>query len=51
MLPGALKQINEKKYDYHLRNDGGFTTIFKYGIAFWGKNCEILLDESNGQGS
>ncbi len=47
----AVKQINEKKYDYHLRNDGGFTTIFKYGIAFWGKNCEILLDESNGQGS
>ena len=47
----AVKQINEKKYDYHLRNDGGFTSIFKYGIAFWGKNCEILLDESNGQGS
>lgn len=46
---GALKQINEKKYDYHLRHDGGYNIILKYGIAFWSQSCEVLLDESGGQ--
>ncbi len=45
----AVDQINEKQYDYHLRHDGDYNTIFKFGLSFWGKKCEILLDESGRQ--
>lgn len=38
----ALKQINEKSYDTELVNKG-VKTIFKYGVAFSGKNAEITL--------
>ena len=38
----ALKQINEKAYDAELVNKG-VKTIFKYGVAFSGKNAEITL--------
>ncbi len=38
----ALKQINEKAYDTELVNKG-VKTIFKYGVAFSGKNAEITL--------
>lgn len=38
----ALKQINEKAYDTELVNKG-VKAIFKYGVAFSGKNAEITL--------
>lgn len=38
----ALKQINEKAYNTELVNKG-VKTIFKYGVAFSGKNAEITL--------
>lgn len=38
----VLKQINEKAYDTELVNKG-VKTIFKYGVAFSGKNAEITL--------
>ena len=39
----ALKQIEEKKYDTELRLQG-VDTIYKYGIAFYNKNVEIVTN-------
>lgn len=39
----ALKQINENKYDTELITSG-IKTIFKYGVAFSGKNVEITVE-------
>ncbi len=36
----ALKQIDEKKYDTELRNEG-ISPIIKIGIAFRGKNAVV----------
>jgi hypothetical protein len=36
----ALNQINEKKYDFDLKQ-WGCTDIIKYGIAFYGKGCTV----------
>ncbi|MDE6619147.1 MAG: ATP-binding protein [Lachnospiraceae bacterium] len=36
----ALKQIEEKKYDVELRNDG-YKHVSCYGIAFCGKECVV----------
>ena len=38
----ALAQIDEKKYDEALRRRG-MKTILKYGIAFWEKDCMVVL--------
>ena len=38
----AVNQIDMRQYDFDLRQEG-YTTIRKYGIAFWNKNCEILM--------
>lgn len=38
----ALKQIEERRYDAALRRDG-MEKIVKYGIAFFKKNCRIVL--------
>ena len=38
----ALAQINEKKYDEALRRRG-MKSILKYGIAFWEKECQVVL--------
>ena len=36
----ALKQIEEKKYDMELKEEG-YEDILKYGIAFYKKDCMI----------
>lgn len=36
----ALRQIEEKKYDMELRNDG-YKCVSCYGIAFCGKECAV----------
>ncbi|MBR4131640.1 MAG: AAA family ATPase, partial [Oscillospiraceae bacterium] len=38
----ALEQINQKDYAAALRSQG-VETIFKYGVAFSGKNVEVLM--------
>jgi hypothetical protein len=38
----ALKQIEEKQYDAALKDDG-VKKIIKYGIAFYKKNCKVML--------
>lgn len=38
----ALKQIEEKKYDAVLWKDG-MEKIIKYGIAFYKKNCRVVM--------
>ena len=38
----ALAQIEEKKYAEGLRRRG-MKTILKYGIAFWEKECQVVL--------
>lgn len=42
MSQTALKQINDKKYDTELIAAGG-ETIYKYGVAFSGKNVEVTV--------
>lgn len=39
----ALKQIKEKKYDTELIA-AGVNTIYKYGVAFCGKNVEVTVE-------
>lgn len=39
----ALKQIDEKKYDTELCAQG-VNDIIKYGVAFKGKNVEIVTN-------
>ena len=43
----ALAQIEEKKYDAVLRKDG-MKEILRYGIAFYKKNCKVVLDSMEG---
>ncbi len=38
----ALQQINEKKYDAEMTSKG-VNTIYKYGVAFSGKNVEVAV--------
>lgn len=38
----ALQQIIDKKYDTEMTNEG-IKTIYKYGVAFSGKNVEITV--------
>lgn len=39
----ALRQIEDRKYDAVLKKDG-MKEILKYGIAFYKKNCKIVLE-------
>ncbi len=39
----ALKQIEEKRYDADLVEDGYAETI-RYGIAFFKKNCRVAME-------
>ena len=39
----GLKQIDEKAYVYNLKNEG-YERIYKYGIAFHKKNCEVAME-------
>lgn len=36
----AIRQIEDKKYDMELKNDG-YKHISCYGIAFCGKECAV----------
>lgn len=38
----AMEQIEEKKYETSLIDDG-MKTIVKYGIAFYKKNCKVIM--------
>ncbi len=38
----ALRQIEERQYDAALFRDG-MEKIRKYGIAFYKKNCKVML--------
>lgn len=38
----ALRQINDKKYDKELET-AGIGNIYKYGVAFCGKNVEVVV--------
>ncbi len=38
----ALDQIEERKHDAVLQKDG-MKEIFRYGIAFYKKNCKVVL--------
>ena len=40
----ALKQIEEKKYEMELRDDG-YNNIMKYGISFFKKDCFVKMKE------
>ena len=40
----ALKQIEEKKYEMELRDDG-YKNIIKYGISFFKKDCVVKIKE------
>ena len=40
----ALKQIEEKKYEMELKDDG-YNNIIKYGISFFKKDCFIKIKE------
>ena len=39
----GLKQIEEKSYIHQLKNEG-YMRIYKYGIAFHKKNCEVAME-------
>lgn len=39
----AIRQIDEKQYETELRTYD-VETIFKYGVAFSGKNVEIIME-------
>lgn len=39
----ALQQINEKKYDTELKV-ADVTTVYKYGVAFCGKQVEVVVE-------
>ena len=39
----GLNQIDEKAYIHHLKKEG-YERIYKYGIAFHKKNCEVAME-------
>lgn len=39
----ALEQIRDQKYDEALREEG-YTDIFKYGVAFYRKECMVKVE-------
>ena len=40
----AIEQIEDRKYDMELRSEG-YKNIFKYGIAFYKKDCLIKMKD------
>lgn len=40
----ALQQIIDKKYDTEMK-DKGIRVIYQYGIAFCGKNAEVIVGQ------
>ena len=40
----AIKQIEDRKYEMELRSEG-YKNIFKYGIAFYKKDCLIKIKD------
>ncbi len=40
----ALEQIETKKYEYNLRQEG-YKNITKYGVAFWKKDCMVKMEK------
>ena len=40
----ALKQIEEKKYEMELKDDG-YNNVIKYGISFFKKDCLVKICE------
>lgn len=40
----ALKQIEGRDYGRELQDDG-YSSVARYGIAFFGKNCEVRVQE------
>jgi len=40
----AIQQIKDRKYIKEL-NDNGYEIVHKYGIAFFGKDCQVLFEE------
>ena len=40
----ALRQIEEKKYELELKDDG-YNNVIKYGISFFKKDCLIKIKE------
>ena len=40
----AIEQIEDRKYDMELRSEG-YKNIFKYGIAFYKKDCLIKIKD------
>ena len=45
----GLKQIDEKAYIHHLKKEG-YERIYKYGIAFHKKNCEVAMESETPAG-
>ena len=39
----GLKQIEEKAYIHNLKQEG-YERVYKYGIAFHKKNCEVAME-------
>ena len=42
----GLRQIDEKAYVHGLRREG-YERIFKYGIAFHKKQCEVAMESDS----
>lgn len=42
----AIKQIRDRRYLEHLKNDGRHNMIF-YGIAFYKKRCKVVVEKLN----
>ena len=40
----AIRQIKDREYMKEL-NDNGYEVVHKYGIAFFGKDCQVLYEE------
>ena len=40
----AIEQIEDRKYEMELRSEG-YKNIFKYGIAFYKKDCLIKIKD------
>ena len=40
----ALRQIEERKYVREL-NDDGYASVVRYGMAFFGKDCVVRMEE------
>ena len=44
MAEAALQQIEDRQYVRELEDDG-YQTVYRYGVAFFGKDCLVKLGE------